>query len=66
MDQSCKWQCYFWAKMKLVEEKAIDTEQSYIDLVSAASNISHFDYQFPSEPSVGSKKMPCIMMPCQM
>jgi hypothetical protein len=52
--------------MKLVEEKAIDTEQSYIDLVSAASNISHFDYQFPSEPSVGSKKMPCIMMPCQM
>jgi hypothetical protein len=38
--------------MKLVEEKAKDIEQSYDDLISAASSIAHFDYQFPLDLSV--------------
>jgi hypothetical protein len=37
----------FWDKMKLVKEKAKDIEQSYDDLISAASSIAHFDCQFP-------------------
>jgi uncharacterized Zn finger protein (UPF0148 family) len=37
----------FWEKMRLVEEKAKDIEQSYDDLISAASSIAHFDYQCP-------------------
>jgi hypothetical protein len=42
----------FWEKMKLVEEKAKDIEQSYDDLISAASSIAHFDYQFPLDLSM--------------
>jgi hypothetical protein len=42
----------FWEKMKLVEDKAKDIEQSYDDLISAASSIVHFDYQFPLDLSV--------------
>jgi len=42
----------FWDKMKLVKEKAKDIEQSYDDLISAASSITHFDYQFPLDLSV--------------
>jgi hypothetical protein len=37
----------FWEKMKLVEEKAKGIEQSYDDLISEASSITHFDYQLP-------------------
>ncbi len=42
--KAAKGNALFLDKLKLVEEKAIDIEQSYNDLVSAASNISHFDY----------------------
>jgi hypothetical protein len=41
-----------FGEMKLVEEKAKDIEQSYDDLISAASSIAHFDYQFPLDLSV--------------
>jgi len=46
----------FWEKMKLVEEKAKDIEQSYDDLISAASSIAHLDYQFPLDLSVKKSK----------